>query len=375
MKFKNWGLPLSIIWCITFIYFYKTSFQFIDFFPSDIPAHIIVSKYMFDPQLSQMNIFPHIEGYMLYHFIVKCVSVFCLSNYEIASSIVLATCVILTFVLLVKLFEKLYNTKCTNQNKLIIIGLIFISSIPLLGKLYLPYGTGNVWHNPTYLIMKPLGLLTLVYYCNIFKSEKKANKNIALFSIFSLLMTYAKPSFTIVLLPVAGVYMCYYLIKQRFINIGLGLKVLGAVIPTLLLLLYQYSIGMGNNVNIILSPGGFQQLNLFKIIVCLFSALLLPIIIYGIEYNNNDLIHKLSFSCILFSAFQYFVFDTYPISGGDFAWGYFCSIFIFNSLMVFKLIKLRNNNLKSTLIVLYLFQVTSGLFFFVLQFNMSGYYI
>jgi hypothetical protein len=69
---------------------------------------------------------------------------------------------------------------------------------------YLSYVAMNSYHNPTILLLKPIALLQFAYTFRGFIQPVVSGKAIALLAFLSLLSTYAKPSFTVCLLPAIG---------------------------------------------------------------------------------------------------------------------------------------------------------------------------
>ncbi len=118
---------------------------------------------------------------------------------------------------------------------------------------YLGVFTANPYHNATYMAARPFAILAFFWYAKLLSnyeqgyggSWKHSEKGVdmqdyVLFSLFLLLATMTKPSFTIVLVGAAGLIMVYRMVRTKFRNflptIQLGL----CFIPTFLDLLYQY---------------------------------------------------------------------------------------------------------------------------------------
>ncbi|MCR5256361.1 MAG: hypothetical protein K6D96_10645 [Acetatifactor sp.] len=132
------------------------------------------------------------------------------------------------------------------------VALFFVSMLHTFDLVYIPgifwkylgVFTSNPYHNATFLAARPFAILTYFKFCELLGTyEEKSAKwqDYALFSIYLLLSTMTKPSFTIVIVATAGLVMLYRLFAKRFKNfvptIILGL----CFIPTFIDLLYQYS--------------------------------------------------------------------------------------------------------------------------------------
>lgn len=148
------------------------------------------------------------------------------------------------------------------------VSLFFVSMVftsPL--KIYLPgitYNylgvfTANPFHNATYMAARPFAILAFLWFVklldcyeqvgagkgqdmtNVSGKERKIWVDYVLFSLFLLLSTMAKPSFTIVLVGAAGLIMVYRMLRSKFQNFKPTILLGLTFIPTFIDLLYQYS--------------------------------------------------------------------------------------------------------------------------------------
>ncbi len=106
---------------------------------------------------------------------------------------------------------------------------------------YLPADTYNI---PTQTLLKPFALLLFFIADSAFSLERRswlATLWLTLAAaILSVLSTLAKPSFTVVLLPAVGLVAAYRLLRRQ--NINWPLLVLGIVVPSGIVLGWQYSV-------------------------------------------------------------------------------------------------------------------------------------
>lgn len=84
-----------------------------------------------------------------------------------------------------------------------LVGPIFFFTFP--ERTYLGYITGNVYHNPTFILLRPLAIL--VFILGIRQLYARPNwKNILIGAVLVALATQAKPSFTITFLPAIAIF-------------------------------------------------------------------------------------------------------------------------------------------------------------------------
>lgn len=381
---RNKKIALIVIYGLVFIAmaccFYATAFYDARIYASDLPHHVRVAQLLFNPEFYSLNFLPHIEGYLLFHIFIKGFSVFIGHNYELAASLLLAFANVATCLIVAKIANKLLKRKLRFIEHLIIIGSVFVIGLPLLGKFYLPQGTPNVWHNPTLTFSRPLGLICFWSFYEILEKSKLNKKyyfNLLVFSISAVLCCYAKPSFVFVFLPVAGCYTIYYLFKAKFKNIMLGILLFIAVIPTLLLLIYQYSLSFENNLTIILQFGTFLNLSLWDSFLATLAIALFPLS-YIILFAKNLVFKKyLLMSWLTFGVgwLQYFFLTTKEVAYGDFCWGYFMSMFVLYSATIIELFGQEKSKKKHLILGLFGLQLILGIYFFITQWMMKGFWI
>lgn len=109
---------------------------------------------------------------------------------------------------------------------------------------YLGTFTPNPYHNATYLTARPFSVPVFFLFADILgfyeKEDRWAHPKYMLFSLFLLLATLAKPSFTLVLAGTAGMIMLWRLAAGRFRGLRAFFQMGVWFIPTFLVLLYQF---------------------------------------------------------------------------------------------------------------------------------------
>lgn len=130
------------------------------------------------------------------------------------------------------------------------ISLFFISMLYPPPGMYLPgirfryvgVFSANPFQNATYMAARPFAVLAFLWYVKLLQVyEKKASlTDYVLFSVFLLIATMTKPSFTIILVAAAGLLMVFRLCRSGFRNLVPTVRLGLCFIPTFINLLYQY---------------------------------------------------------------------------------------------------------------------------------------
>lgn len=118
---------------------------------------------------------------------------------------------------------------------------------------YLGVFSANPFHNATYMAARPFAVLAFFWFAKLLDCYEQgyggkwsklptgvAMKDYVLFSLFLLLATMTKPSFTLVMVGTAGLIMLYRLFKSKFHNFVPAIPLGVCFLPTLIDLLYQY---------------------------------------------------------------------------------------------------------------------------------------
>ena len=118
--------------------------------------------------------------------------------------------------------------------------------LPGIKYKYLGVFTPNPFHNATYMAARPFAILAFFKYGDLLPVYEQANawqehkKDYLLFSLYLLLATMAKPSFTIVLTGAAGILMLWRMFRSRFRNFIPTILLGVCFLPTFIDLLYQF---------------------------------------------------------------------------------------------------------------------------------------
>lgn len=110
---------------------------------------------------------------------------------------------------------------------------------------YISYQAANIWHNSTYVCMKPFALMTFLYY---WKLERKYREGISLkewlvFMGLNAVTTGIKPSFLVAFSPIMGIFLLADLLRRvplkRILIFG------SAMLPSGLVVLWQNAVLFG----------------------------------------------------------------------------------------------------------------------------------
>ena len=213
--------------------------------------------------------------------------------------------------------------------------------LPGIKYKYLGVFTPNPFHNATYMAARPFAILAFFKYGELlpFYEQKNAwkehGRDYLLFSLYLLLATMAKPSFTIVLVGAAGILMLWRMFRSRFQNflptIWLGV----CFLPTFADLLYQFR-GVfvpqeGQEGGIGFTFGHVWMQYCSNIPLAIGLAVGFPILVLLLNYKElrKDSIYRFSWQLYLMSFLMAFCLYEKGFREMDFnfSWGYMYGIF------------------------------------------------
>lgn len=208
---------------------------------------------------------------------------------------------------------------------------------------YMGMHTASIWHNSTYLMMKWMGLMTLLIYFNIEKdiSKKLTTKSFIVFTAALTLTTAAKPNFILAVAPVMLVFLIIDLVKKSAPVKKLVLFAT-SVIPSFLIMLLQnkalYDVNAGSN-HIVIAPGRAMGVHASNIIAVSVLSILFPLMM--LLWHAKDLFRNrvllFAWMCAGVGFLQYFLFSEFGARDMDanFSWGYaFTIILIFGISLI-----------------------------------------
>ena len=253
---------------------------------------------------------------------------------------------------------------------LVSVSLFFISMLYPPEGIYLPgirfrYAgvfTANPFHNATYMAARPFAILAFLWYAKLLPVYEKgirtrqnrdgaAPLDYVLFSVFLLVATMTKPSFTIVLVGAAGLIMLYRLCRSGFRHFIPTLQLGLCFLPTFLDLLYQYSgvfvpeEGTERGIGFTLGEiWGYYCDNIPLSIGLAMGFPLLVLVLNFKELKRNEL-YRFSWQIYLLSlAMAFFLYEKgFRKVDFNFSWGYMYGIFFghFGALTVLLMAQMR----------------------------------
>lgn len=236
------------------------------------------------------------------------------------------------------------------------VALFFVSMLYTPAGIYLPgikfnylgVFTSNPYHNATYMAARPFAMLAFFWYAKLLvnyeegyggkwkNSERGVDlRDYVLFSLFLLLATMTKPSFTIVLVGAAGLIMVYRMVRTKFCNflptIQLGL----CFIPTFADLLYQFkgvfvpSEGEEGGMGFCFGEIWGLYCENIPIAICLAVGFPLLVLVLNFKELKSNTIYRFSWQIYAMSFAMAFLLYEKGFRKPDFnfSWGYMYGIF------------------------------------------------
>jgi hypothetical protein len=238
------------------------------------------------------------------------------------------------------------------------VALLVVNPITILAlsdhNLYLGYLSVNSYHNPTILLLKPIALLQFIYTARSFTKFSVSGKEIAAIAVLSLLSAYAKPSFTICLLPALGILVVLRWVMKQ--SIPWKPLVWGIGLPSAAILLLQFWMSYTGNQEgkIIFTPLGVMQMYSGNLLAKLLLSILFPILV-TIFYRKQVISSPnmlMAWICFFFGAFySYFLAESGSrFRDGNFVWSGEITVFIlfFASTIFFLEMQAKDGSLKNS---------------------------
>lgn len=244
---------------------------------------------------------------------------------------------------------------------LLSISLFFISMLyppegiylPGISFKYLGVFTANPFHNATYMAARPFSILAFLWCVKLLpvyeKGLGKAAKwrDYALFSLFLLLATMTKPSFTIVLLGAAGLIMLYRLFQSRWKNFMPTIQLGFCFIPTFIDLLYQFSgvfvpkEGEEGGIGFCFGEVWGYYCSNIPLAICLAVGFPILVLLLNHKELKKNMLYRFSWQIYLMSFAMAFLMYEKGFRKPDFnfSWGYMYGIFFCHMGALLVLVK------------------------------------
>lgn len=362
---------LAVYAAFMLVYFYRTAFL-----DNDLAVHVASARTVF----TQRHIYSatprrtFMITYPLFHILTKIVALVCGGNYELGAAVVLTACNIGLIFLMLRILKK--DKDADQKEWFLIVGLSLLVCLPLLKKMYLPQCSPTIWHNPTYIMQKPISLIVFFLYIDVLKHPDH-KRSFWLLSLFCVLSALAKPVYMIVFLPAAFATTVWQLIRYGKEKLQYGIQLFITVLPVILVLLYQKSLTMDGSVTTAFGFGTFLHLSWKRSIVAITAAIFLPSLymwLFKGRYKDRTL---LTFAWIsyLVGWLEYFFIYELEYADGNYSWGYSMAIFLLY-FSVYKDLRLQEENKdKKAVMAVYILQVILGIIYFIRMLNGGDYSI
>lgn len=409
---------LALASTVVLALFYKqTSLVYSDSYESDMAAYILEMQ-----GLETKYSFP----YPIFFKTAAFIDLFATPEFSVALAAMLFNSLGIVFTK--AMFNRLVLNECGSDTdgtqafwpkgilaSVLAVSLFFISMLfppkgiylPGIRFTYLGVFTANPYHNATYVAARPLAILAFIWFVRLLpiygsglrKKVDETDDNAAklsdyiLFSIFLLLATMTKPSFTLVLVGAAGLIMLFRLFRAGFRNfiptIQLGL----CFVPTFAALLYQYS-GVfvakeGAEGGIGFTFGEVWGYYCDNIPLAIGLAIGFPLLVLVLNFKElkSNTLFRFSWQLYLMSfVMAFFLYEKgFRKPDFNFSWGYMYGIFFCHLAALTVLLKttlksgsgqkvLRNRLFLGAQWLAYLWHVACGIYYFAGVWNGQTYY-
>lgn len=224
---------------------------------------------------------------------------------------------------------------------------------------YLGVFTPNPFHNATYMAARPFAILAFLWFVKLlpvyegglakisgkpgseFRAALGLNASGAtladyiMFSVFLLLATMTKPSFTLVLVSTAGLLMLYRLIRSRFRNFVPTVQFGLCFVPTFIDLLYQFKgvfmpdDGAEGGIGFCFGEVWAQYCTNLPLAICLAVGFPLAVLVCNFKECKKNTMFLFSWQLYAVSfAEAFFLYEKgFRKFDFNFSWGYICGIF------------------------------------------------
>lgn len=232
---------------------------------------------------------------------------------------------------------------------IVAVSLFFVSMVypptgiylPGIKYKYLGVFTPNPFHNATYMAARPFAILAFFKYGELLPLYEQENawkehgRDYLLFSVYLLLATMAKPSFTIVLVGAAGILMLWRMFRSKFRNFLPTIRLGICFIPTFVDLLYQFrgvfvpQEGQEGGIGFTFGHVWMQYCSNIPLAIGLAAGFPILVLLLNYKELRRDSIYRFSWQVYVMSFLMAFCLYEKGFREMDFnfSWGYMYGIF------------------------------------------------
>lgn len=234
----------------------------------------------------------------------------------------------------------------------------------------------NIYHNPTFLLLRPFAILQFYFAYEAIRGKKAAWPAIILAALVSLASAFAKPNYIICLLPALGIIALIRLLRKEAID--WKQLILGIGVPSVAILVWQYLLAFYTNSDsqIVFSPFSVMALYSQNLLPKFFLSIVFPLIVTILYWKDaiKDPRIQLGWLSFAFGAIcTYFIADAgilYP--QGTFVFSGEITLFILFVSCIFFLAerKLPEKSTVSRFVILAagFLHLLSGIFYYFFRF-------
>ena len=271
--------------------------------------------------------------YPMFHFLVK--SVIKVTSWEpaVVAPALLGFINVAAYVL-TYYFMTENKTKKYSKNIYAVMTMIFLLLqsiyVPAFNpNIYLGQGSINIWHNPTYIMVRPFGIAAFLLTIKILRIRE--GERVAFRKLWWMLLlvmvgcNLAKPSFSQMFIPGLGMYMIYDIVRTKGKSFFRHFQIACAFIPATILLFIQAYYSLGDEI-------AFEWMAVWRsytpnpwISTLLFMAFPLCVILQDVRGFFQKTEHKIAAFAYLFGFAEAALLTETGVRKfhGNFFWGYY----------------------------------------------------
>lgn len=343
---------LAAVSAVTFTLFYRQVTGSPEHYPSDMKAYILEMQGLDSGYSYPYPVFFKLSAFI--HFFADAEL-----SVAIASMLLNSLAIVITKVSFSRMLPQGGKRRLWQgiAVSFLAVSLFFISMLYPPKGIYLPgikfnylgVFSPNPFHNATYMAARPFAILAFLWFVKLLPVYEGGLKHLrggtegreanlldyVLFSVFLLVSTMTKPSFTLVMVSAAGLVMLYRLFRSGFRNflptVQLGL----AFVPTFLDLLYQYrgvfvpKDGAEGGVGFCFGDVWKNVCDNIPLAVCLIVAFPLMVLVLNFKELKTNTLYRFSWQLFLAGLAETFLLYEKGFRKFDFnfSWGYMYGAF------------------------------------------------
>lgn len=227
--------------------------------------------------------------------------------------------------------------------------LLFVTAIYLPwynDSIYMGQGSPTVWHNPTYVAVKPFALMSCaVLFCMI-RDRRAAFGPCLAFGFITLLCLLLKPSFFQVQAPAVFLYLlvdgCVNRDRRFVRNVALSFvpAVLYMSVPLWIMLFSSSGGGEGVGLCFFQVYGAFNSNVLVSIVLLLAFPLFATIVLRKDVFSASSPFLFLFLMLVVgFCEYSFVMENGERMYHGNFAWGYYLAVFLYWAFILPRFVK------------------------------------